>query len=161
MNLCVFGAVALGPTIGGVQAASGGWRPLFWGVAGTGALALLFSVLTFEDAPAQDRSAPWDIVAVALGGCGCAAAFFGAAQLQGGSLKPVALAPLMAGAAMIVAPAAPAVLAWLGASMPAGFHRELSRLPRVPAMAPLGWDAARDYLAAHAAAHNVSFARGG
>lgn len=37
-----------------------------------------------------------------------------------------------------------------------GFHRELSRLPRVPATPPLGWDAARQYLAAHAAAHKVT-----
>ena len=37
-----------------------------------------------------------------------------------------------------------------------GFHRELSRLPRLP-VPPLGWDAARRYLAAHAAAHQVTF----
>ena len=37
-----------------------------------GGFALLLSLLTYEDAPAQDRSAPWDIVAVALGGCVCA-----------------------------------------------------------------------------------------
>ena len=30
-----------------------------------------------------------------------------------------------------------------------GFHRELSRLPRIPAMPPLGWDAARQHLAPH------------
>jgi hypothetical protein len=38
-----------------------------------------------------------------------------------------------------------------------GFHRELSRLPRGPALPPLGWDSARQYLAAHAAAHHVAF----
>lgn len=38
-----------------------------------------------------------------------------------------------------------------------GFHRELSRLPRVPALPPLSWDAARHYLRAQAAAHNVTF----
>jgi hypothetical protein len=38
-----------------------------------------------------------------------------------------------------------------------GFHRELSRLPRVPAPPTLGWDTARQYLAAHAAAGNVAF----
>ena len=40
MNLCIFGAVALGPTIGGLQANSGGWRPLFWIVAVIAACAL-------------------------------------------------------------------------------------------------------------------------
>jgi hypothetical protein len=38
-----------------------------------------------------------------------------------------------------------------------GFHRELSRLPRVPAPPALGWDVARRYLATHAPAHHVAF----
>lgn len=38
-----------------------------------------------------------------------------------------------------------------------GFHRELSQLPRGPALPPVGWDTARQYLAAHAAAHQVAF----
>jgi MFS family permease len=82
MNLCIFGAVAIGPTVGELQAATGSWRPLLWGVAGVAGLALLFALLTFEDQPAQDRTAPWDMVALALAGGGCAAAFFGTARLQ-------------------------------------------------------------------------------
>jgi MFS family permease len=42
------------PTVGGLQASAGQWRPLFWGVAGIAALALL----TFEDDPPQDESRP-------------------------------------------------------------------------------------------------------
>lgn len=38
-----------------------------------------------------------------------------------------------------------------------GFHRELNRLPRVPALPPLGWDSARRYLAAMRWPHNVAF----
>lgn len=103
MNLCIFGAVAIGPTIGELQAASGGWRPLFWGVAGVAVLALVFAVLTFEDQPAQDRSAPWDLIAIALAGGGCAAAFFGAARLQAARApEPASLVPLLAGLVMIV-----------------------------------------------------------
>src|ERR1700728_3841103 len=34
MNICIFGAVALGPLVGGLQAESHAWRPLFWIVAG-------------------------------------------------------------------------------------------------------------------------------
>jgi hypothetical protein len=37
-----------------------------------------------------------------------------------------------------------------------GFHRELSRLPRVPATSPLSWEAARQYLATHAAGYKVA-----
>jgi MFS family permease len=103
MNLCVFGAVAAGPTIGGLQASTGQWRPLFWGVAGIAALAVLFTLLTYEDAPAQDRSAPWDIVAVLLAGLGCAAAFFGASQLQAAGPSPASLVPLSAGVVMLAA----------------------------------------------------------
>jgi MFS family permease len=104
MNLCIFGAVAIGPVIGGVQAAAHTWRPLFWMIAGAGALALLFAFLTFEDQPPQDRSAPWDWVAQTLAGLGCAAAFFGASELEAHSfLSLIAFAPLLCGAAMIVA----------------------------------------------------------
>ncbi|HWF33155.1 MAG TPA: MFS transporter [Solirubrobacteraceae bacterium] len=103
MNLCIFGAVALGPVIGGVQAQAHAWRPLFWIVAGVSALALLFVLLTFEDQPPQDRSAPWDWVAQTLAGLGCAAAFFGASELQTHPLLSlIVFAPLVCGAAMIL-----------------------------------------------------------
>ncbi len=102
MNLCVFGAVALGPVIGGVQAGAGDWRPLFWIVAGLGGLALLFSLLTFEDQDPQDPGAPWDWVAIILAGGGCAAAFFGASELTTHPLTSVAvLVPLLCGTGAI------------------------------------------------------------
>jgi MFS family permease len=103
MNLCVFGAVAAGPTVGGFQAAMGNWRSLFWVVAGVGVVALAFVLLTFEDEPADDRSAPWDFVALALSGFGCAAAFFGAVRLEASGPGPGSLVPLLAGVAMICA----------------------------------------------------------
>jgi MFS family permease len=46
MNLCIFGAVAVGPVIGGIQAGATHWRPLFWVVAGLAALTVVFAVLT-------------------------------------------------------------------------------------------------------------------
>ena len=73
----LFGAVALGPFLGGVQAEAHAWRPLFWIVAGIALLALLMAVLTFEDAPPADPSAPTDLTAIALAAVGCAAAFIG------------------------------------------------------------------------------------
>lgn len=103
MNLCIFGAVAIGPTVGAIQGASGGWRPLFWGVAAVAALALVFSLLTFEDQEPQDPSAPWDLVAISLAAGGCGAAFFGAGDLQANkSVSILALVTLLAGVAMIV-----------------------------------------------------------
>ncbi len=104
MNLCIFGAVAIGPVIGGVQAGAGEWRPLFWIVAAVGAVALLFVLLTFEDQPPQDRSAPWDWVAIVLAGVGSAAAFFGASELQTHAmLDLIVFLPFVAGLVMIIA----------------------------------------------------------
>ncbi|MBV9818391.1 MAG: MFS transporter [Solirubrobacterales bacterium] len=81
MSMCIFGAVALGPTVGGLQASAHGWRPLFWIIAGISSAALVLSVLTFEDAPPADPSAPRGVTAIALAGAGAAAAFYGASQL--------------------------------------------------------------------------------
>lgn len=103
MNLCIFGAVALGPTIGGIQASSHAWRPLFWIVAGIGLIALLLTLLTFEDAPPMDRNAPRDGVAIGLASAGSVAAFYGASQLLTHPfLGASTFVPLIGGLALIV-----------------------------------------------------------
>jgi MFS family permease len=103
MNLCIFGAVALGPTIGGLQAQADAWRPLFWIVAGIAASALVLALLTFEDAPPADPTSPTDIPAIGLAAVGCVAAFFGSAQLATHAfLDPIAIIPLVVGLALIV-----------------------------------------------------------
>src|SRR5271154_3842721 len=103
MNLCIFGAVALGPTLGGLQANSGGWRPLFWIVAVIAAIALILSLLTFDDAPPADPDSPRDLPAIALATVGCVAAFFGASQLLTHPfVGPTTLVPLLGGLALIV-----------------------------------------------------------
>ena len=104
MNMCIFGAVALGPFIGGLQAQANGWRPLFWIVAGISVAALVLAVLTFEDAPPANLDAPRDVPAIALAAIGCVAAFFGASQLTSHRfLDPVVIVPLLGGLATIVA----------------------------------------------------------
>jgi MFS family permease len=103
MNMCIFGAVALGPTIGGIQASANGWRPLFWIVAGISLTAFALSLLTFEDAPPANRSAPWAPVAVVLAASGSVAAFFGAAELLTHRfLDASTFLPLFGGLALIV-----------------------------------------------------------
>lgn len=102
MNLCIFGAVAVGPTIGAIEEAGGHWRPLFWGVAAVAGLALLFSLLTFEDQPPSDPSAPWDFVAIGLAVVGCTTAFFGAGRLEAVDAPgATSLVPLITGAALV------------------------------------------------------------
>src|SRR5260370_20399270 len=66
MNLCIFGAVALGPTIGGIQTQAGGWRPLVFPIAGISLAALLLTILPLEDGPPASRTAPFDPLAIAL-----------------------------------------------------------------------------------------------
>ena len=103
MNMCIFGAVALGPLIGGVQAEAHAWRPLFWIVAAVAVLALILAALTFEDAPPADRDAPRDLKAIALAMVGCTAAFVGAAQLTTHEFSDLAASgPMFGGLALIV-----------------------------------------------------------
>jgi nucleotide-binding universal stress UspA family protein/MFS family permease len=102
LNLCIFGAVAAGPLVGGAQASFHAWRPLFWIVTGIAVAALLLSLLTFQDAPPADRSAPWDLAAIALAASGSLAAFWGASELTSHRFAdPVALVPLLGGLVLI------------------------------------------------------------
>lgn len=104
MNMCVFGAVALGPFVGGAQAEAHAWRPLFWIIAGIAVLALIMAALTFEDAPPADLDAPRDLLAIGLAAVGCAAAFVGASQLTSHGFGDVAVTlPMFGGLALIVA----------------------------------------------------------
>ena len=103
MNLCIFGAVALGPAIGGLQAQSHAWRPLFWIIAAIAASALVLSVLTFDDAPPANPDSPRDLPAIALAAVGCVAAFFGASELLTHPfLAGETIMPLLGGLATIV-----------------------------------------------------------
>jgi hypothetical protein len=103
MNICIFGAVALGPTIGGLQAQSHAWRPLFWVVVAVAAGALILAILTFEDSPAADPDSPRDLPAIGLAAVGCVAAFFGASELLTHPfLDSETIAPLLGGLATIV-----------------------------------------------------------
>ncbi|HVD57387.1 MAG TPA: MFS transporter [Thermoleophilaceae bacterium] len=81
MSMCIFGAVTLGPAIGGLQAQAHAWRPLFWVIAAISAAALLLALLTFEDTPPADVTAPRNPLPIALATAGSVAAFFGASQL--------------------------------------------------------------------------------
>jgi MFS family permease len=103
MNLCIFGAVALGPLVGGIQASAHAWRPLFWVVAAISLTALVLSVLTFEDAPPADPTAPKDPGAIALAALGAGAGFFGASELLTHPfLNPLTILPLFGGLTLIV-----------------------------------------------------------
>jgi MFS family permease len=102
LNMCIFGAVSLGPVIGGIQAGAHSWRPLLWVIAAIAMFALILSILIFEDVPPADPSAPRDPVAVGLAFAGCVAAFYGAAELLTHSFgDPITDGPLFGGLALI------------------------------------------------------------
>jgi MFS family permease len=103
MSICIFGAVALGPTIGGIQADAHQWRPLLWGVAGVAVLALVLTVLTYDHTPPANPEAPKDPLAIALAAAGSIAAFFGASELTSHHFWSTQTAlPLLGGLAVIV-----------------------------------------------------------
>jgi MFS family permease len=103
MNLGIFGAVALGPVIGGVSAGAEAWRPLMWIVCALGVGALAFALLTYEDAEPQDPDAPVDVAALVLAAGGCGAAFFGVSELMGRRATDlVVMGPVLLGVAMLV-----------------------------------------------------------
>ncbi len=103
MNMCIFGAVALGPTIGGLQAQSDAWRPLFWVVAAVAVTALALALLTFDDAPPADPDSPRDLPAIGLAAVGCVAAFYGASELLTNPfVAPETILPLIGGLIVIV-----------------------------------------------------------
>jgi MFS family permease len=83
MNMGIFGAVALGPVIGGAVAGAGehAWRPLFWIVTGLGAGAFLLSLLTFHDQDPMNPDAPWAPGALIMAAVGCGLTFFASAEL--------------------------------------------------------------------------------
>jgi MFS family permease len=104
MNMCIFGAVALGPFVGGLQAEANAWRPLFWIVAAIAGVALVLAVLTFDDAPPANPDSPRDLPAIGLAAVGCVAAFFGASELTSHDFSsPLTIVPLLGGLATIVA----------------------------------------------------------
>jgi MFS family permease len=104
MNMCIFGAVALGPFVGGLQAEANAWRPLFWIIASIAVVALALTLLTFDDAPPANPNAPRDPLAIALAAVGCAAAFFGASELTSHAFSdPIVIVPLLGGLATVVA----------------------------------------------------------
>jgi hypothetical protein len=104
MSMCIFGAVTLGPAIGGIQAEAHAWRPLFWVVAAISAAALVLALLTFEDTPPADPSAPRSPLPIGLAAAGSIAAFYGASELLNHKFLELRTFGLLAGGlALIVA----------------------------------------------------------
>jgi hypothetical protein len=65
--------------------------------------AFVLSLLTFEDSPPMDRTAPWSPGVLVLAATGCVAAFYGSSQLLTHPfLASITVVPLVAGLGLIV-----------------------------------------------------------
>jgi MFS family permease len=102
MSMCIFGAVTIGPAIGGIQAQANAWRPLFWVVAAIAAAAFVLAVLTFEDTPPADLSAPRSPLTIGLAAAGSIAAFFGASELLTHKFLEIRTFGLLAGGLTLI-----------------------------------------------------------
>ena len=102
MSMCIFGAVTIGPAIGGIQAEAHAWRPLFWVVAAIAAAAFVLALLTFEDTPPADLSAPRSPLTIGLAAAGSIAAFFGASELLTHKFLELRTSGLLAGGLALI-----------------------------------------------------------
>ena len=103
MNMGIFGAVAVGPVIGGAFVSLGNWRLLFWIASAVGALAILMIILTFSDQAPADRELEYDFESLGLASVGCVAAFFGASSLVNHPfVSAIVLIPIAIGISCII-----------------------------------------------------------
>lgn len=103
MNMGIFGAVAVGPLIGGAFAGFGDWRLLFWIATGVGAVTVLLSLLTFADTEPMDRELEYDVESLLFASVGCGCAFFGASELVNHPfVSAIVLIPIAVGAACLI-----------------------------------------------------------
>lgn len=95
INIGLFGAVTLGPLVGGLVAAHSSWRALFVVLAVLGALGLATGYLSVEPAPPTNPDHPLDKTALVLAGIGTALPFFGASELSGAPFLSVRVLPAL------------------------------------------------------------------
>jgi MFS family permease len=103
VNLGLFGAVAVGPLLGGVAASAAGWRILFAAAAGLGLVGLVVAALSLERfAPFNpERSADFPAFGLAL--AATVLPFFGVAHLvTSGFADPVVYVPVGVGIGLLL-----------------------------------------------------------
>ena len=104
INIGFFGAVTLGPLLGGMAAYGHAWRAFYAALGGLGCLTWLLAVLTLPHAEPPDPDMRFDLAAIALGLPATALPFWAAGELTGpGFASPLFIAPLTLGLACFVA----------------------------------------------------------
>ena len=104
IDIAFFGAIALGPLVGGAIAAIGAWRELYAAVAALGLVTFVVAIFTLphEDPPHPDRR--FDAEGTVLGLLGTALPFWAVGNLTAyGFESPLFYAPFGIGAACFIA----------------------------------------------------------
>lgn len=123
INIGFFGAVTLGPLLGGITAFGHAWRAFYGALAGVGCVTWLLALLTVPDAKPFNPRMRFDLAAVALGIPATVLPFWAVGELTGpGFASPFFIVPLTVGIACFVAlllieyhleePLAPVKLMW-------------------------------------------------
>lgn len=104
VNIGFFGAVTLGPLVGGAVAYGHAWRWFYAGLALIGFIALTLSLFTLAPTQPKRPDQPFDTVAVILAFGATMLAFWGASELTGHSFaSPVFIVPLTLGVLAFIA----------------------------------------------------------
>lgn len=103
-NVGLFGAVTIGPLVGGLTVDFQAWRLLFAALAGAGAAGLVLGMLLLPLEPPPEPDLSLKRVAFVLAGAGTALPFFAVSELSSaGFASPAFLVPVVIGLAALVA----------------------------------------------------------
>jgi MFS family permease len=104
INIGFFGAVTVGPLLGGITAYGHAWRAFHAALGGLGCLTWLLAILSLPDADPPNPRLRFDLAAIALGLPATALPFWAVGELTGpGFDSPLFIAPLVLGLACFVA----------------------------------------------------------
>jgi len=104
INIGFFGAVTLGPLLGGITASGHAWRIFYAALGGLGCLTWLLALLTLPEAKPPNPGMRFDLAAVALALPATVLPFWAVGELAGpGFDSPLFMVPLAVGIACFVA----------------------------------------------------------
>ncbi|HEX3844119.1 MAG TPA: MFS transporter [Steroidobacteraceae bacterium] len=104
VNIGFFGAVTVGPLLGGITSFAHAWRAFYAALGGVGCVTWLLALLTLPDAEPFNPRMRFDLAAVALGIPATVLPFWAVGELTGpGFASPLFIGPLTVGVACFVA----------------------------------------------------------
>jgi MFS family permease len=104
INIGFFGAVTVGPLLGGITSHGHAWRVFYAALGGVGCVTLLLALLTLPDTEPPNPKMRFDLAAIALGAPATFLPFWAVGALTGsGFASPLFIAPMAVGVTCFVA----------------------------------------------------------